>query len=48
MGDNIKNLSVTLKTLQSIKKDCDELERKNDLTEYGEGQITLINIVSEE
>lgn len=37
-----------LNTIEEIKKDCDELEKKDDLTEYGEGQLSLINLVSKE
>lgn len=31
--------------LKKIKKDCLELERNNDLTKYGKGQLNLIKIV---
>ena len=43
-----KNLSDTLNTIGKIKNDCDMLEKKGDLTEYGRGQLGLINIISKE
>ena len=42
----MESLPVTFETIKEIKKDCDELERKDDLTEFGDGQLALINIVS--
>ena len=35
-----------LKTLEEIKKDCLALKRKKDLTEYGEGQLDLIFLIT--
>lgn len=32
----------TKKRIQEIKKDCFALKKKNDLTEFGEGQLSLI------
>jgi len=42
----MKKQSDTLKTIKKIKKDCDELEKNGDLTEYGNGQLALVNIIS--
>jgi len=44
----IKNLPDSLSTIEKIKNDCNKLEKKDDLTEYGKGQLDLINIVSKE
>ena len=44
----MENLPDTLNTIEKIKNDCDKLEKKDDLTEYGKGQLGLINIVSKE
>jgi len=44
----IENQSDALNTIEKIKNDCDKLEKKDDLTEYGKGQLGLINIVSKE
>lgn len=41
----MENLSDFLEAIRSIKKDCDELEKRGDLTEYGYGQLALINVI---
>lgn len=35
------------KELLTIEKDCLELEKKGDLTEYGKGELHIIEIVKE-
>ncbi|MFH1521647.1 MAG: hypothetical protein ABIF18_01685 [archaeon] len=42
----MEDFSGELRILQSIKKDCGELERRGDLTEYGYGQLALVNMIS--
>lgn len=44
----MRKQSDTLNTIENIKNDCNKLEKKGDLTEYGKGQLGLINIVSKE
>lgn len=34
-----------IKMLKEIKKDCQKLKKENQLTEYGKGQLDLINII---
>jgi len=34
-----------LKELQEIEKDCFKLKKKNDLTEFGKGELHVIEIV---
>ena len=43
-----ENLPDASDTMRKIKNDCDKLEKKGDLTEYGKGELGLINIVSKE
>ena len=34
-----------LKELEIIKKDCLELKKKNDLTEFGKGELHIIELI---
>ena len=40
-----KEMRKLPKQLAEIEKDCLKLEKKNDLTEFGEGELSVINIV---
>lgn len=50
MNKKIKNLRGGREqhTLKEIKQDCLKLKKRNDLTEYGEGQLDLSNIALKE
>lgn len=39
------NLDITLKVAREIKEDCDKLKKVGDLTEYGEGQLGIVNLI---
>lgn len=43
-----KSLPTVLETIKKIKKDCFNLKKCNDLTEYGKGQLDIICIVFKE
>ncbi|MBA7648426.1 hypothetical protein ES703_56212 [subsurface metagenome] len=41
----IKKMRKLPKQLAEIEKDCLKLKKKKDLTEWGEGELHIINIV---
>lgn len=40
-----KEIRKLSKQLAEIEKDCLKLKKKKDLTEFGEGELSVINIV---
>ncbi len=48
MNKKIKNLRRGREqdTLKEIKQDCLKLKKRNDLTEYGKGQLDLCKVIS--
>lgn len=43
-----KNLQTVLEAIKKIKRDCFNLKKDKDLTEYGEGQLDIICIIFKE
>ena len=42
------SLKSLLSKIQEIEKDCLQLKKENQLTEYGKGQLHLIKIIKKE
>jgi len=41
-------INILLSKIQEIEKDCLQLKKEKQLTEYGEGQLHLIKIIKKE